>query len=209
MGFSVCAGNGPRAARAAERLAEIQTGACTLVIERGYDGFTMDELAEKVGVSRRTLFNHVPDKASAVLGPQFTETTHPALADFRTKKPHGTLRADLVAAIEAFARQADASGLHAPSIHRLVNDAIASDARVAALVMTRFEAVTRQLESLVCEREGWPTGDLRARALAAWFLALIKLTMDEMSQRHEPTPTDFLDLFHEVLAADTAVRPTD
>lgn len=45
------------------RQQEIHAADCRLVVERGYDGFTMDDLAGAVGVSRRTLFNHDPDKA--------------------------------------------------------------------------------------------------------------------------------------------------
>src|SRR5262245_7061502 len=39
-----------------------------LTDERGFDGFTMDDLAEAAGLSRRTLFNYFPSKADAVLG---------------------------------------------------------------------------------------------------------------------------------------------
>ena len=40
-----------------------------LADDRGFDGFTMDELAAAAAVSRRTLFNHVSGKLEAVLGP--------------------------------------------------------------------------------------------------------------------------------------------
>lgn len=39
-----------------------------LAIEHGLSGFTLDDLAERVGVSRRTLFNHVESKEAAVIG---------------------------------------------------------------------------------------------------------------------------------------------
>ena len=90
------------------RLVEIQEAAATLVIERGYDGLTMDELAERVGVSRRTLFNHVPDKASAVLGPFGENNPRPgALELFLEKQPHGRLVDDLVHAIDTVIASAD------------------------------------------------------------------------------------------------------
>ena len=90
MHTTACTQPASRTARAMRRLVEIQEAAATLVIERGYDGFTMDELAERVGVSRRTLFNHVPDKASAVLGPFDENNPRPgALELFLEKQPHG------------------------------------------------------------------------------------------------------------------------
>ena len=39
-----------------------------LTLERGLDGFTMDDLAALAEVSRRTLFNYFPGKDDAVLG---------------------------------------------------------------------------------------------------------------------------------------------
>ena len=55
------------------RISKIRVAALNLVIENGYDGFTMEELAHEVGVSRRTLFNYIKDKESAVLGPEISE----------------------------------------------------------------------------------------------------------------------------------------
>ena len=52
------------------RISKIRVAALNLVIENGYDGFTMEGLAHKVGVSRRTLLNYIKDKESAVLGPE-------------------------------------------------------------------------------------------------------------------------------------------
>ena len=39
-----------------------------LAVDCGYAGFTVEDLARAVGVSRRTLFNHVSSKEEAVLG---------------------------------------------------------------------------------------------------------------------------------------------
>ena len=109
------------------RLVEIQEAAATLVIERGYDGLTMDELAERVGVSRRTLFNHVPDKASAVLGPFDENNPRPgALELFLEKQPHGRLVDDLVHAIDTVIASADDLDATIPGHRALVNRAIMS-----------------------------------------------------------------------------------
>ena len=61
-----------RIARCARRLAA----------DRGLDGFTMEELAQEAGVSRRTLFNYFPGKVDAVLGPM-PEPADEALDLFR------------------------------------------------------------------------------------------------------------------------------
>ncbi|WP_265442921.1 helix-turn-helix domain-containing protein [Flexivirga meconopsidis] len=47
-----------RITRAAQRLA----------VEKGYDEFTLDELAQRAEVSRRTLFNYFDGKLEATIG---------------------------------------------------------------------------------------------------------------------------------------------
>lgn len=74
-----------RIAEAAQRLAD----------DRGcLDGFTMDDLAEAAGVSRRTLFNYFPGKVDAVLGPEIALPTD-ALGTFVAGGPTGDLVEDL------------------------------------------------------------------------------------------------------------------
>ena len=82
--------------RAAKRLAtsrRIMRAANELTLAAGFDGWTMDELAEVVDVSRRTLFNYYPAKIDAVLGP-IPELPTEALETFRAKGPHGVLIED-------------------------------------------------------------------------------------------------------------------
>lgn len=192
----------PRAERALRRLREIQSAACRLVLQHGYDGFTMDDLAEAAGVSRRTLFNYVPDKASAVLGPDDLGD-HPQVAVFRAGGPTGALMPDLVDAISGvmseFANDAEATEQHA-----VVERAIAQDPKVAHLALERFAHLSELLAELICEREKWPSGDLRAPSVSATFLALVKISVEELSRR--PADTDFMTVFTEVLDAHAAVR---
>ena len=76
------------------RISQIRVAALNLVIEAGYGGFTMEELAQKVGVSRRTLFNYIKDKESAVLGPEFSEELEHQFQNFAAGLPTGSLRED-------------------------------------------------------------------------------------------------------------------
>ena len=54
-----------RKADTARGLAEAARG---LTIEHGLNGFTIEELCERVGVSRRTFFNYFASKENAVIG---------------------------------------------------------------------------------------------------------------------------------------------
>lgn len=188
--------------RTLQRLTTIQETACRFVIERGYDNFTMDELAAAVGVSRRTLFNYVPDKSSAVLGISEPEE-NVCIDEFRQGRPSGALIPDLVHAIDSFLEDTD-DPFHSVEHHRLVQQAIARDAKVARLAMERFVQLSGLLTTLVCEREGWPAGDLRAKTVSATFLTLIKLALDEFTSRN--ASVEFRSVFHEVLDAERAVR---
>lgn len=78
-----------------DRRSAIISCAQQLAVKCGYSGFTFDDLAEAVGVSRRTLFNHVSSKEEAVLGvlPVLTEEQATTL---REGGPTGDLVEDLV-----------------------------------------------------------------------------------------------------------------
>lgn len=53
--------------RAATRAA-ITASARTLTAERGLNGYTVEEVCERAGISRRTFFNYFPAKEDAVIG---------------------------------------------------------------------------------------------------------------------------------------------
>jgi AcrR family transcriptional regulator len=97
---------GPGASRISKRVLtahRITTTAQQLVLEHGLDGFTMEQLAERVGVSRRTLFNYFPGKDDAVLGgpPSMDEDL---LRTFSAGGPTGHLVDDVAAIVLAILR---------------------------------------------------------------------------------------------------------
>lgn len=87
-------------ARRAETTRRIVACAQDLCLERGFSGFTLDELAEAAGVSRRTLFNYVGDKEHAVLGPAPCIPAEQIEA-FRAGGPTGDLLADIVTLLDS------------------------------------------------------------------------------------------------------------
>lgn len=173
----------PAEQRLADRRYEIQRTACRLVIEHGYDGFTMDGLADAVGVSRRTLFNTVHDKESAVLGPDEFEK-HPAITEFRQASPSADPFTDLT----TFARSLmeEAGEPQALDCHELVEEAMGVDPKVLQLVNDRFAVVTEYAATAICDRQNWEPGDRRARVLATTLLALIQLSLDRFATDQRP-----------------------
>ncbi|UYK39627.1 TetR/AcrR family transcriptional regulator [Microbacterium terricola] len=57
-----------RERRVAETAQSLRAEARRLTAEQGFSGFTIEELCEHVGVSRRTFFNYYASKENAVLG---------------------------------------------------------------------------------------------------------------------------------------------
>ena len=47
---------------------DIERAALTLVLERGFDGVTVEDVCAAAEISKKTFFNYFPSKASAVLG---------------------------------------------------------------------------------------------------------------------------------------------
>lgn len=83
------------AARRRATAHRITRNARELALSHGVDGFTMDQLAERAGLSRRTLFNYFPGKYDALLGggPSLDDE---AIAVFRDGGPTGDLLEDVL-----------------------------------------------------------------------------------------------------------------
>lgn len=184
--------------RLARRL-QIQDAALELVMQHGYDGFTMDDLAEAAGVSRRTLFNHVADKESSVLGPMEEDEDIPVVAEFRAGGPTGDLMQDLVITAQRIMDEAQEEDTCAVERHLRVEDAMRRDPKLMALVDARFARFTALAAEAICARQQWPDDDLRARAIATALLALIRLSLEKLRDR--PDNPGLGDAFREVIAA--------
>jgi AcrR family transcriptional regulator len=147
-----------RAPRGATTARTITTAAQRLADERGFDGFTMDELAEAAGVSRRTLFNHVAGKLDAVLGPQ-PDPPATALEEFRAGGPHGNLVADLAALADAILDSHELQRDELARVRRLLHD----NPKLLLATHQRFHELSERLVGEVAHREGPSFGDHRAR----------------------------------------------
>lgn len=163
----------------------------------------MDDLAGAVGVSRRTLFNHVPDKASAVLGVE-EDLEHEAIDTFLRGGPTGSLVADVLHVIDTVLASEIGADAEALAVHHLRDQAVASDAKLLKMAMEQMERLSVEAAAALCIREGWPDGDLRARALSSTVLALVDLALREFSC--DPNAGTIQDTFGRVVAAYHEVR---
>jgi AcrR family transcriptional regulator len=186
-----------------EKRNRIRAEAARLTVEHGYDGFTMDDLAERVGVSRRTLFNTVPDKESAVLGmePDFSGGEESAV--FRAGGPEGRLVPDLLTMFEAVMLRLSGtdtdSGSRTAANHIHFTDAISADPKVLSMANGRARRHEEDVTALIAAREGWDPHDLRAHALAATIGTLVRVAFEETARRCGSAP--LVQVFRETVDA--------
>ena len=173
-----------------------------LCLESGFDGFTMDELAEEAQLSRRTLFNYFPSKVDAVLGGAETpDFSSPGLADvaatFRAGGPHGRLVDDL-AEITRILLAAQPIDRESAKLRRHV---LTSSPRLLTIIHERFEKVAEQIVELVLEREGADFGPLRARIAVGVLIAVFDAALETFAEGDPDSPAgpELADLFTEHL----------
>lgn len=153
---------------------EITRCAQLLTEERGLDGFTMEELAEEVGCSRRTLFNYVPGKVDAVIGPQEMHEP-PAITEFRQGGPTGDLVADMRAIGAAVLREKGDDVEQITRFRRLLK----GDPRLVKAVHDRLEVIAGQLADAIIEREGGEFDPYVARVLARVSMCIFDVAVEE------------------------------
>lgn len=81
----------------------IEDAATSLVLERGYDRVTVDEICAAAEVSKRTFFNYVASKETAVIGTLPEDVPAAARAEFLVRTDPDVPRALLKLFLSAFA----------------------------------------------------------------------------------------------------------
>lgn len=137
----------------------ITAAARSLTATKGLNGFTVEEVCETVGVSRRTFFNYFPTKEDAILGHHDDEHPGELMAGFL--KGGGepgtiseTLLADLIQlTLDIWASKVDSES--ATDVRQLIA-AIKKEPQLTAKIVgasAEREASSRQL---IAQREGVP-----------------------------------------------------
>ncbi len=163
-----------RAASRRETSRHIARCALRLADERRLDGFTMDDLAEEAGVSRRTLFNYFPGKVDAVLGP-VPEPPPEALELFGSGGPHGDLVQDLGELVNAMlaAEQLDREDV---ARHRRL---LLADPKLLAATHDRMLRLSELVVEATIAREGPDFRRRRARVAVALLAALFDTALED------------------------------
>jgi AcrR family transcriptional regulator len=166
-----------RERRKAETARGLRDAARRLTIERGLSGFTIEELCEEVGVSRRTLFNYYASKENAVIGVPVDTDESGAGERFLAAGPRGidALVDDLVGLhLERWAF----GGMTAADVQQVIR-AVEREPRLAAHILQLVGEGERDDIRLVERREGLPEGDLRAAAAVQLVGAVMRASAEE------------------------------
>ncbi|MDQ6523905.1 TetR family transcriptional regulator [Nocardioides sp. LHD-245] len=176
-----------REAKRVQTALRLQQCGLQLTLEKGFDGWTIDDLAVAADVSRRTVFNYFDGKADVILGPGI-EVDQASIDAFIAGGPTGRLFEDLIAlAHEAVRERADGHMI------TLLREAVVTDTRLLALVHTRLEEAAAGFAECVCQREGDDFPPQQSRLLLKLLLTFFDNALDRTAADPGRTFTEHFD----------------
>ena len=175
-----------------------------LTAERGLNGFTIEELCDEVGVSRRTFFNYFPSKEEAVVGVDELQEAERYAAAFLERGSRGwpAVVDDLIDLAVDHVRATE-FGL---TEHAEFIAAVAREPRLLARFMDINRDREQQLAELVAAREQVTTDDLRAVAAVQLVGTVLRTAGARVLESR--VETDFATAITDSLAAIRAVTAT-
>ena len=194
-----------RAEQRKQATASRLTSACRrLTAERGLTGFTIEEVCDEVGVSRRTFFNYFPSKEQAVLGVDEAEELRAFTAEFSARGSRGwaVVIDDL---IELVGDYVGAAGLDAEEHLELIA-AVEREPKLLARFIGMGREREAELLALVAEREGVAADDVHARAAVDLVSTIMRSSGDRLL--HQGGAESFGAALADSLAAIRAVLDT-
>ncbi|MFZ6992923.1 TetR/AcrR family transcriptional regulator [Curtobacterium sp. RRHDQ66] len=165
-------------------------------VECGLHGFTIEQLCETVGVSRRTFFNHFASKEDVVLGIELNADENLLVAYARGQVVPATL--DPLSSIVALAiEQVHVVGLDR-SDEALVRKVFDREPALVARFLSATDVQLAKVADAVRERFGWTVpDDPRARLVTESAAGLLKVTAaayfdDDFDESTGPSFDDLL-----------------
>jgi AcrR family transcriptional regulator len=186
--------SGARARRRAESRLAVTTLARRLTAERGLTGFTVEELCEQVGISRRTFFNYFDTKEQAVIGQHEDWLDGLTVETFLAARPAGMvgLSPDLMSDLADLA----IAHMHlvgvTPEEAREFVAAVDREPQLLRAFMNANAEQERRLTELVARREGLSPGDPVAQTAVVLFGGLVRRSAETFFTPGNAEPFDRL-----------------
>jgi AcrR family transcriptional regulator len=140
---------------------QISAIAVELFAENGYDAVTVEQVATKAGISRRSLYRYFPDKYDLLLA-DTRRRQREVVEEFRRRPPgEPTFVSICEAFIKASKLENAEPGVQAALLRRVLTD----DERLFERFIADAQQMSEELRALVAERHGLDGDDFRADLL--------------------------------------------
>ncbi|MBT2530814.1 TetR family transcriptional regulator [Arthrobacter sp. ISL-48] len=142
--------------RAATRMA-ITAAARTLTAERGLNGYTVEEVCEAAGISRRTFFNYFPAKEDAIIGHVDDDVPEDILAEFiagGASSPAGEISPTLFQDLIRFSLRLSEQMVASEEETRLLIRVIRKEPQLILRIIGATEQREKQFAKDLARREG-------------------------------------------------------
>jgi AcrR family transcriptional regulator len=149
-----------------------------LTLAHGIGGFTVEQLCDEIGISRRTFFNYFPSKEDAVLGSTGEGLPQPILDAFvlsgRTDPPTPLIDA----LTDLFAEFGDRLAISREE-YELMSAVLHREPQLMPRLFARAEAKSQLLVDLIIAREGLPADHPMPRVATSVLGDLARRSLDE------------------------------
>jgi len=175
--------------RAATRTA-ITAVARSMTAAHGLNGFTVEEVCEEAGISRRTFFNYFHSKEDAVIGSFSDELPEDALEAFNQNpsRTPDSISGTLLAALHVLTvTLMERSSISRTEVQQFIA-AITAEPQLLARLTLEGEARERQFAALVAAREGLDPDHPEVTTATVVFGAVSKKTAQQFFSEDNARP---------------------
>ncbi|MFJ3956754.1 TetR/AcrR family transcriptional regulator [Arthrobacter sp. NPDC090010] len=168
----------------------ITAAARSFTATRGLSGFTVEEVCEEVGISRRTFFNYFHTKEDAVIGSFSDELPVDAVERFvdNPARSAGEISSSLLDALYTFTADVVGRSTVSPAEMRQLIAAIGAEPQLLSRLTAEGQARQQQFRELVATREGLDADHPDIVTVTALFGAVVKQTNEVFFSEENQTP---------------------
>jgi len=149
-----------------------------LTAELGLAGFTIEEVCDSVGVSRRTFFNYFASKEDAVIGAN-PDDEYRSFAEQFLARGAGTWPQVLTDLIDLAVEHIESNAMD-PREHTDLMAALEREPRLLARFIGMTRDRDRQMRGLIADRQGVDADDPRAVAIVSILGTLMKASAETL-----------------------------
>jgi len=149
-----------------------------LTAELGLAGFTIEEVCDSVGVSRRTFFNYFASKEDAVIGAN-PDDEYRSFAEQFLARGAGTWPQVLTDLIDLAVEHIESNAMD-PREHTDLMAALEREPRLLARFIGMTRDRDRQMRGLIADRQGVDSDDPRAVAIVSILGTLMKASAETL-----------------------------